>query len=348
MISFLSAGGLGLPDRDYYTKTDKKSVELRANYQLHVERMLALLGDPPAAAKRGAADILRLETELAKASLTQVEKRDPYQLFHKMSLADVIKMAPSFDWNAYFSALGVPPSASINVTEPKFFAGLDKLLTHDKLDVWKTYLRWHTIHGAAPYLSARFINANFDFYGKILHGVPQLKPRWKRCVGYTDDQLGEALGQVFVARTFTPETKQRALTMTKEIELAMQGEIEKLPWMGAATKQKALEKLHTIVNKVGYPDHWRDYSSIQLERNDFVGNVTRAAQFETRRQLLKIGKPVDRSEWGMTPPTVNAYNNAQMNDINFPLASCSRRCSIQRWMTTLRITATPARPSATN
>ena len=318
IISFLGAGGLGLPDRDYYTKTDKKSIEIRANYVLHIERMLALLGDPPAAAKRGAADILKLETEMAQASLTQVEKRDPYQLFHKMPLADLKKIMPHFDWDAYFTALGVPPSAGINVTEPKFFAELDTLLGHTKIDVWRTYLRWHAIHGAAPYLNSRFVDANFDFYGKILNGVPQLKPRWKRCVQYTDDQLGEALGQVFVARTFTPETKQRAVTMTREIEIAMKGEIETLPWMSAETKQKALEKLHSIVNKIGYPDRWRDYSSIELKREDFTGNVERTVAFENHRQLLKIGKPVDRGEWGMTPPTVNAYYNPQMNDINFP------------------------------
>jgi endothelin-converting enzyme/putative endopeptidase len=294
VISFLSAGGLGLPDRDYYTKTDAKSVTLRNQYVAHVEKMLTLLGDAPAKAKQEAAEILRLETDLAKASLTQVEKRDPYQLFHKM------------------------PSAEINVTEPKFFAEVQKQLVQTKLDTWKTYLRWHLIHGAAPFLNARFAGANFDFFAKILYGVPQQKPRWKRCVQYTDGQLGEALGQVFVEKTFTPETKKRAQAMTKEIELAMQGEIKDLPWMSSATKQKAFEKLHAIVNKVGYPDKWRDYSSVELKPADFAGNTLRAATFETRRQLLKIGKPVDRGEWGMTPPTVNAYYNAQMNDINFP------------------------------
>jgi len=318
VISFLGAGGLGLPDRDYYTKTDAKSVELRNKYLVHIEKMLVLLGDSAAAAKQGATDILKLETELATASLTQVEKRDPYQLFHKMTLAELQKITPAFSWNDYFKAITVPPSASINVTEPKFFAELQKQLLQTKLAVWKTYLRWHLIHGAAPFLSARFVDENFDFYSKTLYGVPQQKPRWKRCVQYTDGQLGEALGQVFVEKTFTPETKQRAQTMTKEIELAMQSEIKDLPWMSAATKQKAFEKLHAIVNKVGYPDRWRDYSSVELKRDDFVGNTLRAAQFETRRQLLKIGKPVDRGEWGMTPPTVNAYYNPQMNDINFP------------------------------
>ena len=318
VISFLSAGGLGLPDRDYYTKADKKSIEIRAQYAAHVQKMLELLGESNAKAKEASQQVLTLETSLAKASLTAVEKRDPYKLFHKMPLADLQKMTPAFSWTKYFEAIGSPPSAAINVTEPKFFAEIQTQLSKTTLAVWKVYLQWHLIHGAAPYLSQKFVDANFEFYAKTLHGVPQLQPRWKRCVRYTDEQLGEALGQVFVSRTFTPKTKQRAVAMTKEIELAMKGEIDTLPWMSAETKVKAIEKLHGIVNKVGYPDHWRDYSSVELKRDDFVGNALRAAQFETRRQLLKIGKPVDRGEWGMTPPTVNAYYNGQMNDINFP------------------------------
>ncbi|HME10882.1 MAG TPA: M13 family metallopeptidase, partial [Bryobacteraceae bacterium] len=259
-----------------------------------------------------------IETELAKASLTQVEKRDPYKLFHKLTLAQVQALTPAFSWADYFQALGATPSAAINVTEPAFFQELQKQLAKRALGEWKTYLRWHMVHDAAPFLSTSFVNENFEFFSKYLHGTPQLKPRWKRCVQYVDDDLGEALGQLFVAKTFSPETKQQVQAMTKEIEAAMQSEIEQLPWMGAATKAKALEKLRSIVNKIGYPDKWRDYSSVVVQRDDFEGNVVRASIFETKRQLAKIGKPVDRGEWGMTPPTVNAYYNAQMDDINFP------------------------------
>ena len=318
VISFASAGGLGLPDRDYYTKTEAKSEEIRRKYVEHVQQMLVLLGDPPALAASEAKNILALETELAKASLTRVEKRDPYKLFHKLSLTQVQALTPSFSWADYFQALGTPPSAVINVTEPGFFQELEKQIGKRSLSEWKVYLRWHMVRDAAPFLSRPFVDANFEFYSKYLHGTPQLKPRWKRCVQYVDRDLGEALGQVFVAKTFSPETKRRAQAMTKEIEAAMQGEIEQLPWMGSATKAKALEKLHGIVNKIGYPDRWRDYSAVVVQRDDFEGNVVRAAVFETRRQLAKIGKPVDRGEWGMTPPTVNAYYDPQMDDINFP------------------------------
>ena len=318
VISFASAGGLGLPDRDYYTKTDAKSEEIRNKYVEHVQRMLELLGDVPALAAAEAKDILAIETDLAKASLTQVEKRDPYKLFHKLTLEQLQALTPAFSWTDYFQALGTPPSANINVTEPAFFQELQKQLSKRALGEWKMYLRWHLAHDAAPFLSQPFVNANFEFYSKYLRGTPQLKPRWKRCVQYTDQDLGEALGQVFVAKTFTPETRQRTQAMTKEIEAAMQSEIEQLPWMGAATKAKALEKLHAIVNKIGYPDKWRDYSAVVVQRDDFEGNVVRSATFETKRQLAKIGKPVDRGEWGMTPPTVNAYYDSQMNDINFP------------------------------
>ncbi len=318
VISFATAGGLGLPDRDYYTKTDAKSVEIRDKYVEHVRKMLELLGDSPAAAATEARNILAIETGLAKASLTQVEKRDPYKLFHKLTLAQLQALTPAFSWKDYFQALGDQPSAAINVTEPAFFQELQKELVKRPLAEWKTYVRWHMVHDAAAFLSTPFVNENFQFYAKYLHGTPQMKPRWKRCVQYVDDDLGEALGQLFVAKTFSPETKQRVKVMTKEIEEAMQSEIEQLPWMGAATKAKALEKLHSIVNKIGYPDKWRDYSSVVVQRDDFEGNVVRAAIFETKRQLAKIGKPVDRGEWGMTPPTVNAYYNAQMDDINFP------------------------------
>ena len=313
-----SAGGLGLPDRDYYTKTDAKSVEIRAKYVAHVRRMLQLLGDSPAQSAREAQAVLRIETALAKASLTMVEKRDPYHLFHKMDLARLQALTPSFTWTRYLKAVGLPEQSEYNVTEPAFFKGVQGQLVSAPLADWKAYLRWHVAHVRAPYLSSAVAQANFDFFGKTLRGTPQMPPRWKRCVQYVDRNLGEALGQVFVERTFSADMKARTLAMTKEIEKAMENDIQQLPWMSEPTRQQALLKLHSIVNKIGYPDKWRDYSSIRIDRGDFAGNVERAAGFEGRRRLAKIGKPVDRGEWGMTPPTVNAYYDPQMNDINFP------------------------------
>ena len=318
VIAFAGAGGLGLPDRDYYTKTDAKSVETRKKYLEHIAKMLGLLGEQPEIARRHAQTIMAIETALAKASLTRVEQRDPYKLFHKMPVTKFKELTPSFGWDAYFATLKAPDTSIINVTEPAFYKALDAELNAHSLTDWKTYLRWHLVHGAAPLLSATFVQENFDFYSKYLRGVKEMQPRWKRCVQSVDRNLGEALGRVFVEKTFTPETKQRAQAMTNEIEAAMQREIKDLPWMGEETKKRALDKLHAIVNKIGYPDKWRDYSSVKLIRDDYFGNVERASAFENRRQLNKIGKPVDRTEWQMTPPTVDAYYDPQMNDINFP------------------------------
>jgi endothelin-converting enzyme/putative endopeptidase len=318
VIGFASAGGLGLPDRDYYTKTDAKSVETRQKYLDHVARMFRLLGEPAQTAKADAATVMAIETSLAKSSLTRVEKRDPYKLFHKMTPAQLQALTPAFQWSVYFKTSNVPDTAALNVTEPAFYKELQALLQTRSLADWKTYLRWHLVLAKARYLSSPFVQADLDFFSKYLRGVKEMPPRWKRCVRRVDQDLGEALGQVFVEKTFGPDTKQRALLMTKEVEEQMESEIHKLPWMGEATKQRALEKLHAVVNKIGYPDKWRDYSSIQILRGDYFGNVDRATQFESRRQIAKIGKPVDRTEWQMTPPTVNAYYDPQMNDINFP------------------------------
>ena len=318
IIAFLVAGGLGLPDRDYYTKTDAKSEEIRQKYLAHVQRMLELIGDAPATAKKEAQTVMNIETALAKASLTRVEQRDPHNLFHKMDLKQVKALAPTFDWDTYLKTLGAANLNTFNVTEPKFYQEMDKQIQSNNLDDLKTYLRWHLASAQAPYLSSRFVQANFDFYSHTLRGVEQIPPRWKRCVRLTDGQLGEVLGQEFVNRAFSQETKQRTLQMTKQIEQAMQEDIEQLTWMGPETKKQALEKLHAVVNKIGYPDKWRDYSSVEVRRNDFLGNVQRATVFEFKRQLAKIGKPLDRGEWQMTPPTVNAYYDPQMNDINFP------------------------------
>ncbi len=318
VIAFASAGGLGLPDRDYYLKTDAKSVETRAKYVAHVAKMFELLGDPPSAARTEAQTVMEIETSLAKSSLTRVERRDPYKLFHKMTRAQLAALTPAFDWNAYLAAWGAGTVSEFNVTEPAFFQQVEALLASRSLDDWKTYLRWHVAHADAPYLATPFVTANYDFYSAYLRGTKQLPPRWKRCVQYTDRNLGEALGQVFVQKTFTADTKARTVAMTKEIQKAMEQEIENLTWMGPETKKLALEKLHGMIDKIGYPDKWRDYSTLEIRRGDFLGNVERSAEFESRRDLAKIGKPVDRGEWQMSPPTVNAYYDPQMNDINFP------------------------------
>jgi putative endopeptidase len=318
VIAFAAAGGLGLPDRDYYTKDDAKSEEIRKKYLQHVQSMLQLLGDAPDVAKLEAETIMQMETAMAKASLTRVEQRDPHNLFHKMDRKQLQALTPSFDWDTYLKAGGIGQVNTFNVTEPKFYQEVERQLQSSSLDDLKTYLRWHVVSANAPFLSSRFVKQNFDFYSHTLRGVEQIPPRWKRCVRLTDSQLGEALGQEFVNRTFTKDTKKNTVEMTKQIEQAMEDDIKQLTWMGPETKKQALEKLHGVVNKIGYPDKWRDYSSVEVRSGDFLGNVQRATQFEAKRQLGKIGKPLDRGEWGMTPPTVNAYYNAQMNDINFP------------------------------
>jgi endothelin-converting enzyme/putative endopeptidase len=318
VIGFAAAGGLGLPDRDYYVKTDDKSKETRDRYLDHMARMFGLLGDAPATARAEAATVMAIETELAKASLTRVELRDPYNLFHKLSPADLEKLTPHFAWPQYWQTVGLAAPAVINVTEPKFFGEVEKLIESRPTADWKTYLRWHLVNDRARYLSKAFVTADFDFYSKYLRDVKEMEPRWKRCVKRVDRDLGEALGQVFVEKTFTPETKASAVAMTREIEKTMEADIKQLSWMGDATKQKALDKLHGVVNKIGYPNQWRDYSSVVIAPDDYAGDAARCDLFEKRRQLAKIGKPVDRGEWGMTPPTVNAYYDPQMNDINFP------------------------------
>ena len=318
MIVALAQGGLGLPDRDYYTKDDAKSKEIRERYLQHVQKMFELIGDSPEVAKTEAATVMRIETALAKASLTRVEQRDPYKVTHKMKAADLKKLAPDFNWTAYFSASQVPPFQILNVEAPDFFKGLNAELKSVPLADWKSYLRYHVANSEATDLSSAFVNENFDFYRKYLRGAKELQPRWKRCVEDVDEQLGEALGQEYVRKTFPPELKQATIDMTRQIEDAMAMRIQQLDWMSPQTKQQALNKLHSIRNKVGYPDKWRDYSSVTIVRDDFYGNAERAVAFENHREFNKITKPVDRTEWDMTPPTVNADYNPQMNDINFP------------------------------
>lgn len=317
-IAQIDQGGLGLPDRDYYVKDDEKSQETRDRYVQHVQRIFELAGDSSETAKANAETVMRLETLLAKASLTRVERRNPYNLKHKMKLAELSQLAPNFDWAAYYRESSYPKFEILNVGPPEFFKELNTLLASEPIANWKTYLRFHVVNSASPYLSSKFVDENFEFYRKYLRGATEQQPRWKRCVSYTDHNLDEALGQAYVAEVFSPELKASTLDMVNRIEAAMEIRIRQLAWMSPETKEQALTKLHGIRNKIGYPDKWRDYSSLKIVRDDFAGDVARAQQFENCRDINKIGKPVDHGEWEISPPTVDAYYDPQMNDINFP------------------------------
>jgi endothelin-converting enzyme/putative endopeptidase len=318
VIAEADQGGLGLPDRDYYVKEGAKAEELRRAYVAHVQKMFELLGDNRRVAALKAKMVLRIETELARSSMTRVERRTPKNLYHKMTVEEFQSLSPEFSWHTYFAKVGVPELKSLNVETPAFFQKMSTVIKKENLGAWKAYLRWHLVHANARFLSSAFVNEDFNFFGKRMQGSEQLQPRWKRCVEDVDSDLGEALGQAYVEKYFSAEAKQQAVTMVTEIEAAMQEDIQGLPWMSPETKKSALEKLHAVRNKIGYPDRWRDYSSLEIKRGDEMGNVQRARQFEFHRQLVKIGKPVDRLEWGMTPPTVNAEYDDQRVDINFP------------------------------
>ena len=295
-IAAVDQGGLSLPDRDYYLKDEARFADVRAKYPAHVQKMFELLGDAPDLAAKEAQTVLDIETALARASLERVKRRDPANLYHKMKREELAALAPSIDWNAYFTALRAPAFSEINVTWPDFFKALSDVAAQKSLDDWKTYLRWHAVHDAAPLLSAAFVNENFAFYGKTLTGAKELRPRWKRCVDLTDDQLGEALGQKYVEKTFGTEGKERMAKMVEALEVALKKDIQTLPWMTETTKQQALAKLAAIANKIGYPETWRDYSSVKVVRGDALGNAERASQFEQARDLAKIGKAVDPTE----------------------------------------------------
>ena len=311
-------GGLGLPDRDYYTKTDDESKKLRDEYLAHVTKMLTLLGEPPANAAGDAKAVLALETKLAEASMTRVERRNPDNTYHRKTLDEVAKLTPNFSWSGFLKDLNAPPVAAVNVAQPAYFEAVNRELAGTPLPAWKAYLRWHLVHSAAPSLSKAFVDENFNFYGKTLQGTPENEVRWKRCVSATDDALGFALGKAWVRDYFPPEAKARADAMVKNLVAALRADLTTLSWMGDATRKEALAKLDAFDQKIGYPDKWRDYSKLTIDRGAYVLDVQRANDFEYRRDLAKIGKPVDRAEWGMSPPTVNAYYSAQKNEIVFP------------------------------
>ncbi len=318
VIGQADQGGLGLPEKDYYFRDDPKAADTRKEYVAHVARMLQLMGTSTADAQKQAETILKLETAIAKISLDITSRREPANVYHKMTMAQLRGLADSFDWTAYFKELGAPPMAELNVASPDFFKGEEALLKATSIDDWKTYLTFHLIHGQANALPLKYSEENFAFYGKYLTGAKEQRARWKRCVAMTDGDLGEALGKAYVDLTFSAEGKQRTLALVNEIEKAMGQDLDKLTWMTPATKKRAFEKLHAVTNKIGYPDQWRDYSALNIIRGDSIGNSLRANEFEIARQLAKIGKPVDRLEWQMTPPTINAYYDPQMNNINFP------------------------------
>ncbi|HKV63417.1 MAG TPA: M13 family metallopeptidase [Candidatus Acidoferrum sp.] len=311
-------GGLGLPEREYYLKQDDKSKSLREAYTKHVAKMLELLGDSADQSAAEASTILKIETAMANASMKNTDLRDPDKTYHKMVVADLKTLTPNFSWEAYFKAVGHPELKEINVGQPEFFKALDALLTATPIDDWKTYLRWHLVHAAASGLPEKFVAEDFDFSGKTLTGAKEIQPRWKRCVQATDRQLGEALGQVYVQKYFPPEAKARALEMVHNLIAALHDDLQTLPWMGTETRAQAAAKLAAFALKIGYTDKWRNYSALKIDRRSYAANQLRAAEFDFARRLNKIGKPVDRTEWGMTPPTVNAYNNSSMNEIVFP------------------------------
>ncbi|HEX3231476.1 MAG TPA: M13 family metallopeptidase [Pyrinomonadaceae bacterium] len=314
----LFQGGLGLPNRDYYFKSDDKSKTIRDEYLKHVAKMFELMGDDPAKAAAEAQAIMKLETKLAEGSKTPVELRDPEQNYHRMRMAQLSEVAPAIDWVAYFQGTGLMQKPDVNVGQPEFFKALNTQMTATPIADWQTYLRWNLINGTASALSKQFVDEDFHFKGTILQGSKENLPRWRRCVTATDRAMGEALGAVYVQKAFPPAAKARALEMVRNLEAALKSDISTLNWMGEATRKQAIVKLEAFLNKIGYPDKWRDYSTLTIDRGSYVANRLRVAKFNEERDWNKIGKPVDRMEWLMSPPTVNAYYNPQINEIVFP------------------------------
>ena len=318
VVGAFDQGGLSMPGREYYVSDDPKLVAIRTKFADHVQKQLQLAGEKPEQAKADAATVLRIETAFAKAQMDNVKRRDPANIDNPMPLAQFEALAPSFDWAMYLNVVNAVTPKHYIVTTPDFFRALEQLLKSESLDNWKAYLRWWTIRDNARYLSKPFVDERFDFYGRTLFGQQEMQPRWRRCVSYADRDLGEALGQAYVDKAFPPEDKRRTKDLVGAIESGLGQDIQTLEWMSPATKDQAQIKLKAIYDKIGYPDHWRDYSSVKIVPDNAITNVQQASAFESQRQMNKIGKPVDREEWTMTPPTINAYYDAQMNTINFP------------------------------
>jgi putative endopeptidase len=318
VTAYAGQSGLGLPDRDYYLKDDAKSKDIREQYAKYVQKIFELAGDSPEAAAAQAKSVIALETKLAAGSLTRVQRRDPDLTYHRMTLREASELTPAFAWKQYYAALGVPEAAPVNVAMPDFFKTVNTELTATPLADWKSYLRFHTINSVAPALSSPFVDANFAFFSTTLRGVKEQLPRWKRCVAATDRALGEALGQAYVREAFPPAAKARTLAMINNLADALSADIRGLEWMNDATKKQALAKLNAFTRKIGYPDKWRDYAKLSVDRSSYAANLLRGRAFDKRHDIEQIGKPVDRTEWGMSPPTVNAYYNPSMNEIVFP------------------------------
>jgi putative endopeptidase len=318
-IPVVDQGGLGLPERDYYFRTGEVAEKTRTQYVQHITNILKLLGEPETKAAADAQKIMQLETALAKVSMDITSQRDPKNVYHLMPVSQLATLAPAIAWDRFLKGTGAPPISELNVTNPDFFKGMNALIVSTDLETVKTYLRWQLIHNTDSLVLPKPLDdETFDFYRRKLRGQPEQRARWKRCVKATDGALGEALGQVYVAKEFPPSSKQATVQLVHDIKAAMDQDLDTLDWMSAATKLRAKEKLHAVADKIGYPDHWRDYSNLTIVQDEAFGNAQRAVEFENHREFAKIGQPVDRGEWGMSPPTVNAYYNPSMNDINFP------------------------------
>jgi putative endopeptidase len=311
-------GGLGMPDRDYYTRDDERSKKLRTEYVQHVAKILELSGDAPDKAAASAKTVMEMETALAKASRTHVELRDPEKNYNKKTLAEMQALTPDWSWESYIRAINAPAITYANIGQPDFFKEMNHQLASASIPDWKAYLKWHLLHANGPTLSENFVQENFDFYGKTLSGTKEIQPRWKRCVQSTNANLGEALGELYVQKYFPPAAKAHAKEMVNNLIAALRSDIPTLTWMGPETKKQAVIKLEAFTVKIGYPDKWRDYSKLTIDSTGYNTNVQRGRAFEEARQLAKIGQPVDRMEWDMTPPTVNAYYNPTFNEIVFP------------------------------
>ncbi len=317
-IPYADQGGLSLPDRDYYVNTDERSIEIRKEFISHLERMFKLMGDDEATAKANAQTIMRLETQMAKASMTRVEMRDPYASYNKKTIAEANKVTSTIDWNAHFNAAGLKDVKEFIMSQPKFFAEVDKMIKTEKMEAWKTYMRWHLVSSFAGKLNQAFVAESFAFNGKTMNGAKEMKPRWKRVLGDIDGGVGEALGSVYVKRYFPEEAKQRCIEMLTNMQAVYRERIGKLDWMGDSTKQQAIAKLDVFIKKIGYPDKFKDYTPLTIDRSSYVMNIIRSNEFAFDEMIKKLGKPVDKTEWGMTPHTINAYYNPNINEIVFP------------------------------
>ncbi len=317
-IAQLYQSGLGMPDRDYYLKTDENTKSIRENYKSLIKKSFMLTGVDSATAEKNAENIIALETKLAKASMSRTEQRDPKKIYHKMTVKELISLAPEFEWNNYFDLVGDAKPGDINVAQPDFFKEVSNIIKNTPLPTLKDYLQWNIIRSASPYLSDPFVEANFDFYGKLLNGIKEMQPRWKRVLETTNRSIGMELGKLFVKKYFPPYAKKRALELVHNLMASLKTRIENLEWMSPGTKKEAVKKLAAFTVKIGYPDKWKSYKGLVINRDSYFGNVLSSSIFNTKKDIAKIGKPVDKTEWGMTPQTVNAYYNPQNNEIVFP------------------------------